>query len=119
MCGGRRDERWIPVPPPRGGGGTRGQFMKPLEIINFGCRLNALEAEVMRRRAAEAGLADAVLINTCNVTEEAVRQARQAIRRARRERPQARILVTRCAAQTSPGTFAAMAEVDLVLGHPA
>jgi threonylcarbamoyladenosine tRNA methylthiotransferase MtaB len=88
-----------------------------VEVINFGCRLNALEAEVMRKRAAEAGLADAVLINTCNVTEEAVRQARQAIRKARRERPEARIVVTGCAAQTAPETFAAMADVDFVLGN--
>jgi threonylcarbamoyladenosine tRNA methylthiotransferase MtaB len=71
----------------------------------------------MRKRAAEAGLADAVLVNTCNVTAEAVRQARQAIRKARRERPSARIVVTGCAAQADPDAFAAMAEVDLVLGN--
>ncbi len=85
--------------------------------ITFGCRLNALESEVMRRRAAEAGLADAVLVNTCAVTAEAVRQARQAIRKARRDDPAARIVVSGCAAQIAPETFAAMPEVDLVLGN--
>jgi threonylcarbamoyladenosine tRNA methylthiotransferase MtaB len=88
-----------------------------VEVITFGCRLNALESEVMRQRAAGAGLTDAVLVNTCNVTEEALRQARQAIRRARRERPSARIVVTGCAAQTDPDAFAAMPEVDAVLGN--
>jgi threonylcarbamoyladenosine tRNA methylthiotransferase MtaB len=90
---------------------------EPVEIITFGCRLNALESEVMRTLAAEAGLADAVLVNTCNVTEEAVRQARQAVRKARRERPSARIVVTGCAAQADPDVFAAMPEVDAVLGN--
>jgi threonylcarbamoyladenosine tRNA methylthiotransferase MtaB len=88
-----------------------------VDIVTFGCRLNALESEVMRTRAAEAGLADAVLVNTCNVTAEAVRQARQAIRKARRERPGARIVVTGCAAQTNPQAFASMREVDRVLGN--
>jgi threonylcarbamoyladenosine tRNA methylthiotransferase MtaB len=96
---------------------VKGETDRQLDVISFGCRLNALEAEVMRRRAAEAGLSDAVLINTCNVTEEAVRQARQAIRKARRERPDARIVVTGCAAQAVPETFAAMPEVDRVLGN--
>ena len=88
-----------------------------VEVINFGCRLNAFEAEVMRRRATEAGLQDAVLLNTCAVTAEAVRQARQAIRKARRERPSARIIVAGCAAQLEAGRFAAMPEVDCVLGN--
>src|SRR5579871_2680538 len=88
-----------------------------LDVITFGCRLNALESEVMRARAAEAGLADAVVVNTCAVTAEAVRQARQAIRRARRERPGARIVVTGCAAQIDAASFAAMPEVDRVLGN--
>ena len=70
--------------------------------ITFGCRLNALESEVMRRRAAEAGLDDAIIVNTCAVTAEAVRQARQAIRKARRDDPDARIVVTGCAAQIDP-----------------
>jgi len=88
-----------------------------LEVVNFGCRLNAYEGEIMRGHAAAAGFDDAVVINTCAVTAEAVRQARQAIRKARRERPQVRIVVTGCAAQIDPSGFAAMPEVDRVLGN--
>ena len=88
-----------------------------IRTLTFGCRLNALESEVMRARAEAAGLRDAVLVNTCAVTAEAVRQARQAIRKARRENPEARIVVSGCAAQIDPGQFAAMPEVDLVLGN--
>jgi threonylcarbamoyladenosine tRNA methylthiotransferase MtaB len=88
-----------------------------LEILTFGCRLNAFESEVMRRNAVTLGLADAVIVNTCAVTAEAVRQAEQAIRRTRRLRPNARIVVTGCAAQLDPARFAAMDEVDLVLGN--
>ena len=88
-----------------------------VEVVTFGCRLNAYESEVIRARAAEDGLTDAVVFNTCAVTGEAVRQARQAIRRARRERPGARLIVTGCAAQIDPEAFAAMAEVDMVLGN--
>ncbi len=88
-----------------------------VSIVTFGCRLNAYESEVIRKRAAEDGLTDAVVFNTCAVTGEAVRQARQAIRKARRERPGAKLIVTGCAAQIDPGAFAAMAEVDLVLGN--
>ncbi|HET7714606.1 MAG TPA: tRNA (N(6)-L-threonylcarbamoyladenosine(37)-C(2))-methylthiotransferase MtaB [Bauldia sp.] len=88
-----------------------------MKTITFGCRLNALESEVMRARAEAAGLADAVLVNTCAVTGEAVRQARQAIRKARRENPHARIVVSGCAAQIDPASFAAMPEVDLVIGN--
>jgi threonylcarbamoyladenosine tRNA methylthiotransferase MtaB len=91
--------------------------MSDIEIITFGCRLNAYESEVMRQHANAAGLSDAVIVNTCAVTAEAVRQARQAIRRARRERPDAKIVVTGCAAQIDPGRFAAMAEVDHVIGN--
>ena len=87
------------------------------DIVTFGCRLNAYESEAIRARAAEAGLDDAVIVNTCAVTAEAVRQSRQTIRRLRRERPGAKIVVTGCAAQTEPDTYAAMAEVDLVLGN--
>jgi threonylcarbamoyladenosine tRNA methylthiotransferase MtaB len=87
------------------------------DIVTFGCRLNAYESEAIRARAAEAGLTDAVIVNTCAVTAEAVRQSRQTIRRLRRERPGAKIVVTGCAAQTEPQTYAAMAEVDLVLGN--
>jgi threonylcarbamoyladenosine tRNA methylthiotransferase MtaB len=87
------------------------------EVITFGCRLNAVESEVIRGHAAAAGLADAVIVNTCAVTAEAERQARQAIRRARRERPKARLIVTGCAAQIDPQRYAAMPEVDQVLGN--
>ncbi len=88
-----------------------------VDIVTFGCRLNAYESEAIRARAALDGLQDAVVFNTCAVTGEAVRQARQAIRKARRERPGARLIVTGCAAQIDPGAFAAMPEVDLVLGN--
>jgi threonylcarbamoyladenosine tRNA methylthiotransferase MtaB len=91
--------------------------MSGLDIITFGCRLNAYESEVMREHASAAGLSDAVIVNTCAVTAEAVRQARQAIRRARRERPDAKIIVTGCAAQIDPARFAAMGEVDHVIGN--
>jgi len=87
------------------------------DVITFGCRLNAYESEAIKARAAEAGLDEAVIVNTCAVTAEAVRQSRQAIRRLRREKPGAKIIVTGCAAQTEPATYAAMAEVDLVLGN--
>jgi threonylcarbamoyladenosine tRNA methylthiotransferase MtaB len=86
-------------------------------LITFGCRLNASETEAMRAHAAAAGLADTILVNTCAVTNEAVAQARQAIRRARRNAPSARIVVTGCAAQIEPATFAAMPEVDHVVGN--
>jgi threonylcarbamoyladenosine tRNA methylthiotransferase MtaB len=92
-----------------------------VEIITFGCRLNTYESEVMRREAEAAGLGTlkngAVIFNTCAVTAEAVRQAKQSIRKARRENPKARIIVTGCAAQTDPAGFTAMGEVDLVLGN--
>ena len=88
-----------------------------VEVVTFGCRLNAAESEVIRRNAEQAGLSDTVVINTCAVTAEAVRQARQSIRALRRERPAANIVVTGCAAQTEPQTFAAMPEADRVLGN--
>jgi threonylcarbamoyladenosine tRNA methylthiotransferase MtaB len=88
-----------------------------VDVVTFGCRLNAYESEAIRARAALDGLGDAVVFNTCAVTGEAVRQARQAIRKARRERPGARLIVTGCAAQIDPAAFAAMPEVDLVLGN--
>jgi len=91
--------------------------MSDLEIITFGCRLNAYESEVMREHANAAGLSDAVIVNTCAVTSEAVRQARQAIRKARRNRPDAKIVVTGCAAQIDPDRFAAMEEVDRLIGN--
>ena len=92
-----------------------------VDIVTFGCRLNTYESEVMRREAETAGLgaleSGAVIFNTCAVTHEAVRQARQSIRKARRENPKARIIVTGCAAQTDPASFSTMDEVDLVLGN--
>jgi threonylcarbamoyladenosine tRNA methylthiotransferase MtaB len=91
--------------------------MKGPQVLNFGCRLNAYEAQVMRDQAQNAGLRDAIIINTCAVTNEAVRQARQAIRKARRDQPAATIVVTGCAAQLEPDAFAAMDEVDRVLGN--
>jgi threonylcarbamoyladenosine tRNA methylthiotransferase MtaB len=86
-------------------------------IITFGCRLNANESQAMEEHAQAARLDDAVIVNTCAVTGEAVRQARQAIRRARRDNPGARIIVTGCAAQTEAERFAEMAEVDHVVGN--
>jgi threonylcarbamoyladenosine tRNA methylthiotransferase MtaB len=91
--------------------------MSAPEIVTFGCRLNAYESEAIRARATEAGLSDAIIFNTCAVTGEAVRQSRQAIRKARRANPGAKIIVTGCAAQTEPKTYSGMAEVDLVLGN--
>jgi threonylcarbamoyladenosine tRNA methylthiotransferase MtaB len=88
-----------------------------VDVVTFGCRLNAYESEVIRREAAAAGVTDTVVVNTCAVTAEAVRQSRQSIRRLKRERPDARIVVTGCAAQTEPKTFADMPEVALVLGN--
>ncbi len=87
------------------------------KFTTLGCRLNAYETEAMKRMAEEAGVSDAVVINTCAVTAEAVRKARQEIRRLRRENPNAKLIVTGCAAQTEPETFAAMAEVDTVIGN--
>ncbi|HEX3163848.1 MAG TPA: tRNA (N(6)-L-threonylcarbamoyladenosine(37)-C(2))-methylthiotransferase MtaB [Pseudolabrys sp.] len=88
-----------------------------IDVVTFGCRLNAYESEVIRREAAAAGLGDTAIMNTCAVTAEAVRQARQAIRRVRREKPGAHIVVTGCAAQTEAKTFADMPEVDRVIGN--
>ncbi len=86
-----------------------------VDVVTFGCRLNIAESEAIRRAAG--GLDDAVVVNTCAVTAEAVRQARQSIRRIKRERPAARIVVTGCAAQIEPAAFAGMAEVDRVVGN--
>ncbi len=88
-----------------------------LKVITFGCRLNTYESEVMKTHAKNAGLENAVIVNTCAVTGEAERQARQAIRRARRENPDAKIIVTGCAAQVHTASFAAMPEVDQVIGN--
>lgn len=83
----------------------------------LGCRLNAYETEAMKELAGDAGIDNAVIVNTCAVTAEAVRKARQEIRRLRRDNPEARVIVTGCAAQTEPETFRDMAEVDLVIGN--
>ena len=91
--------------------------MTGIRTLTFGCRLNTFETEAMRNAAEAAGLSGAILVNTCAVTAEAVRQARQAIRKARRDDPDARIIVSGCAAQTEPETFAAMPEVDAVIGN--
>ncbi|MGL4728000.1 MAG: tRNA (N(6)-L-threonylcarbamoyladenosine(37)-C(2))-methylthiotransferase MtaB, partial [Bosea sp. (in: a-proteobacteria)] len=93
-----------------------------VSVLTLGCRLNIAESEAMRARAEEAGFnqaghQDVVIVNTCAVTSEAVRQARKTIRKLGRERPEARIVVTGCAAQIEPETFADMAEVSLVLGN--
>jgi threonylcarbamoyladenosine tRNA methylthiotransferase MtaB len=88
-----------------------------VDIVTFGCRLNSFESEVIRHEAERAGISDTIVINSCAVTNEAVAQARQQIRRLKRERPQARIVVTGCAAQTQPTMFADMAEVDRVIGN--
>lgn len=88
-----------------------------LKFTTLGCRLNAYETEAMKAMSEEAGIGGAVVVNTCAVTAEAVRKARQEIRRLRRENPDAKVIVTGCAAQTEPETFANMDEVDLVLGN--
>jgi threonylcarbamoyladenosine tRNA methylthiotransferase MtaB len=88
-----------------------------VDVVTFGCRLNAFESELIRHEAENAGLADTIVINSCAVTNEAVAQARQSIRRLKRERPEVRIVVTGCAAQTQAQMFAEMAEVDRVIGN--
>ena len=91
--------------------------MTAARVVTFGCRLNRHESEVIDRHAAASGLRDTVIVNTCAVTASAVREARRTVRRVRRETPDARIVVTGCAAQTDPESFAAMAEVDAVVGN--
>ncbi|WP_028336288.1 tRNA (N(6)-L-threonylcarbamoyladenosine(37)-C(2))-methylthiotransferase MtaB [Bradyrhizobium sp. USDA 3256] len=88
-----------------------------VDVVTFGCRLNSFESEVIRREAEQSGLSDTIVINSCAVTNEAVAQARQSIRKLKRERPHARIVVTGCAAQTQSRMFAEMAEVDRVVGN--
>src|SRR5277367_3748553 len=88
-----------------------------VDVVTFGCRLNAFESEVIAREAERAGLTETIVINSCAVTNEAVAQARQQVRRLKRERPDARIVVTGCAAQTQSKMFAEMAEVDRVIGN--
>lgn len=91
----------------------------PVDVLTLGCRLNTVESEAMRQSAQAAGHSNTIIVNTCAVTGEAVRQARQTIRKAKRDNPTARLVVTGCAAQIEPETFAAMGEVDLVLGNEA
>lgn len=86
-----------------------------VEVVTFGCRINSYESEVLKEKLA--ALDNVVIVNTCAVTGEAERQCRQAIRKLRRENPDARIIVTGCAAQIAPRKFASMPEVDLVLGN--
>ena len=87
------------------------------QLVTFGCRLNTYESEVMREHAKGAGLEGAIIFNTCAVTKEAERQARQAIRKARRDNPQAEIIVTGCSAQIDPQKYSQMDEVDRVIGN--
>ncbi len=91
--------------------------MSKPEIITFGCRLNSFESEVMRAKIVEAGLEQAVVVNTCAVTNEAVRQSRQSIRKLRRQHPSAKIIVTGCAAQIDPTQYEQMEEVDFIIGN--
>lgn len=91
--------------------------MSAPKFTTLGCRLNAYETEAMKELSQQAGLTDAVVVNTCAVTAEAVRKARQEIRKLRRENPNARLIVTGCAAQTEPETFSRMDEVDAVIGN--
>lgn len=88
-----------------------------IELLTFGCRLNIYESEVMKTHARDAGLENTIIVNTCAVTSEAERSARQAIRRARKENPEAKIIVTGCAAQVHPEKFAEMKEVDRIIGN--
>jgi len=96
---------------------TSGEPSRSVEVVTFGCRLNAVESEAVRRAAEKSNPGQTIVFNTCAVTQEAVRQARQAIRRARRENPAARIVVTGCAAQIDPQAFVAMPEVSAVMGN--
>src|ERR1700676_1846333 len=88
-----------------------------VSVINFGCRLNSYEGEVIKQQAQAAGLEGAIIFNSCAVTSEAERQVRQAIRKARKENPHAKIIVTGCSAQVHPDMYQNMAEVDKVIGN--
>ena len=87
------------------------------KLSTLGCRLNAYETEAMRELATSSGVSDAVIINTCAVTAEAVRKSKQEVRKLRKENPDAKVIVTGCAAQIDPNSFASMAEVDFVIGN--
>ncbi|SMF74891.1 threonylcarbamoyladenosine tRNA methylthiotransferase MtaB [Tistlia consotensis] len=106
-----------PLSEAAGAAAGTGAALAEAKIVTFGCRLNAYESEVMREHARAQGLTNAVILNSCAVTAEAERQFRQAVRRARREHPDAEIVVTGCAVQLAPERYAAMAEVDRVLGN--
>ena len=97
--------------------GHIGAAQRKVEVVNFGCRLNLVESEAMRRLAAAQPGADLVIVNTCAVTAEAARQARQTIRRLKREQPEREIVVTGCAAQIDPTGFADMPQVARVIGN--
>src|ERR1043166_8902109 len=90
-----------------------------LQIVNFGCRLNAFESEAMREKAAAAGLQDTIIVNSCAVTAKTERQVRQQIRKLRRENPHARIVVTGCAVQIKPEAYGAMPEINHLIGNGA
>src|ERR1041384_3864939 len=102
--------------PVRSGAVCRGRMMS-VDVVTFGCRLNTYESEVIRNAANSAGIENTVVVNTCAVTAEAVRQARQTIRKLARERADAKIVVTGCAAQVEPQTFLSMPEVAIVVGN--
>src|SRR5271170_5049734 len=87
------------------------------KVVSLGCRLNAYESEIMRAHARDAGLQNAIIVNTCAVTKEAERQSVQTLRRLKRENPDAHVIAVGCAVQLDPAKFAAMAEVDRVLGN--
>ena len=87
------------------------------KLSTLGCRLNAYETEAMRELATSSGISDAVIINTCAVTAEAVRKSKQEVRKLRKENPNAKVIVTGCAAQIDPSSFASMTEVDFVIGN--
>ena len=91
--------------------------MSKVKVITFGCRLNTYESEVIKTHASNAGLDDTVIFNTCAVTAEATRQAKQSIRRAKRDNPDAKLIVTGCAAQIDAKQFSDMEEVDQILGN--
>ena len=98
-------------------GGQQGEQGQNIQVLNFGCRLNAYESQVMKNHAQNAGMANTILVNSCAVTKEAERQVRQSIRKAKRANPDAEIIVSGCAAQIHPEEFAAMPEVTRVIGN--
>src|SRR4051794_2526779 len=114
-----RTETKLPIPAPRAASPGTSVSTGSVEVLTFGCRLNTYESEAMRGAAEVAGHRDLIIVNTCAVTAEATRQARQAIRRLAREKPEARIVVTGCAAQVEPERFANLPRVARVIGNDA